>query len=340
MGLTIHYGLSSRTHSTAKAEALVKKVRQLALDLPFESVDNDIRHLGPDVCQRPLDDLRGNDRLFSAVLEGGKHVPIPWHRKQRGSILVQPLEIISFDTIPGPGSEWASFGLARYPAEVEATYCPMEDDQFTRTVTKGGCTHWEFDCERWRRWLLDNGHDRWDSPEDEKFQVKRKVKTRLASRWSYSTFCKTQYASNEECGGIPNFVRCHLCVIHLLDRIAKLPTMKADINDEGKYGRSYYTDDPWAKERVYTWHDGKYDVKALVQEIGEWNQMLAATFGALNDVLKSNGSSACLDAPITGFPDFEQLEFKGRKNHKYLAPFLTAMKQLADEQQAKKKAKR
>ena len=58
MGLTIHYGLTSRTRSTAKAKALVEQMRQLALDLPFESVDDQIRHLGPDVCQRPLDDLR------------------------------------------------------------------------------------------------------------------------------------------------------------------------------------------------------------------------------------------------------------------------------------------
>ena len=59
--------------------------------------------------------------------------------------------------------------------------------------------------------------------------------------------------------------------------------MKVEIDDEGKYGRSYYTDDPWAEERVYTWHDGKYDVKALVEEVGEWNEMIAATFGAINE---------------------------------------------------------
>ena len=64
-------------------------------------------------------------------------------------------------------------------------------------------------------------------------------------------------------------------MIHLLDRIAELPGMKVEINDEGKYGRSYYTDDPWAEERVYTWHDGQYDVKALVKEVGEWNEMRA-----------------------------------------------------------------
>jgi hypothetical protein len=113
MGLTIHYGLTSKTRSTEKAKALVERMRQLALDLPFESVDADVRHLGPDVCQRPLDDLRPDEVLFSTVLDGCKHVPIPWHRKQRGSITVQPLEIFSFWTVPGPGSEWASFGLAR-----------------------------------------------------------------------------------------------------------------------------------------------------------------------------------------------------------------------------------
>ena len=77
-----------------------------------------------------------NETLFSTVLDGCKHVDIPWHRKQRASVTVQPLEIFSFWTVPGPGSEWASFGLARYPAEIEVAYCPKDDDRFIRTVTK------------------------------------------------------------------------------------------------------------------------------------------------------------------------------------------------------------
>ena len=115
----------------------------------------------------------------------------------------------------------------------------------------------------------------------------------------------------------------------MLDRIATLPTMKVEINDEGKYGRSYYTDDPWAENRVFTWHDGKYDVKALVEEVGDWNEMIAATFGALSDVV--GGSPLGMESPISAFPDFEHLEFKGQQNHKYLAPFLQAMRQLADQ---------
>lgn len=264
MGLTIHYCLKSRTRSPEK---LVEQMRQLALDLPLESVDAEVKHYGPDVCQRPLDDLRPDETVFSAVLDGSKSVPIPWYRKQSASITVQPLEIVSFCTIPGPGSEWASFGLARYPAEIEVTYCPQDDDRFIKTIKAKGSTRWHFDWGLWERCLQRNGHSRWALPSEERFQEKRKIKTHLGG-WRYSTFCKTQYASDPECGGIPNFIRCHLCVIHLLDRIAKLPTMKVEIHDEGKYGRSYYTDDPWAEERVYTWHDGKYDVKALVERGG------------------------------------------------------------------------
>ena len=137
-------------------------------------------------------------------------------------------------------------------------------------------------------------------------------------------------------GGVPNFVKCHLCVIHLLDRIAALPTVKVETNDEGKYGRSYYTNDPWAEERVYTWHDGLYDVKALVQEVGEWNEMIAGQFGALSDVLKASGSGMGVESPITDFPDFEHLEFKGQQN---IGPFLEAMRQLAEQEQAKQAAK-
>jgi hypothetical protein len=334
VGLTIHYSLTSKTRSTERAKALVEQMRQLALDLPFESVDDKARHLGSDVCQRPLDDLRPDETLFATVLDGCKHADVPWHRKQRASVTVQPLEAVSFWTVPGPGSEWASFGLARYPAEVEVTYSPSDDDRFIRTVKKGCLTRWEFDWDKWNKWLVANGYHRYENPEDEKFQEKRKVKTKLGSGWHYSSFCKTQYASSQAEGGMPNFIRCHRCVIHLLDRIAELPGIKVEVNDEGKYGRSYYTDDWRVEKPVYTWHEGKYDVKALVEEVGEWNEMLAVMSGAINDVLHASESPVGMESPISAFPDFEHLEFKGRHNHQYLAPFLQAMKRLADERRA------
>lgn len=106
MGLTIHYSLSSKTRSADRAKALVEQMRQLALDLPFDSVDAQVQHLGPDVCQRPLDDLRSDQALFSTVLDASQHVAVPWHRKQQAHVSVQPLEVFSFWTVPGPGSEW------------------------------------------------------------------------------------------------------------------------------------------------------------------------------------------------------------------------------------------
>lgn len=112
-----------------------------------------------------------------------------------------------------------------------------------------------------------------------------------------------------------------------------MPTITVQTDDEGKYGRSYYTDDPWADLPVYTWHDGKYDVKALAEEVGDWNEMIAAKFGALNDVLRASGSDTTLQGPITEFPDFERLEFKGQQN---VGPFLEAMRQLADQERMKR----
>ena len=44
----------------------------------------------------------------------------------------------------------------------------------------------------------------------------------------------------------------------------------------GITARRIYTDDPSVPEPYYYLHDGKYDPKALAQEVGEWNEMIAA----------------------------------------------------------------
>ena len=99
MGLTIHYSLKSSTRSPRQAEALVERMRQLALDLPFDVVDGQINHVGPDVCQRPLDDLRDNQPLFSSVLDACQNVPIPWHVSgQQGPLGARRP---GHDTVPG-----------------------------------------------------------------------------------------------------------------------------------------------------------------------------------------------------------------------------------------------
>jgi hypothetical protein len=105
--------------------------------------------------------------------------------------------------------------------------------------------------------------------------------------WRWSSFCKTQYASNPECGGVQNFLRCHLTIVKLLDCAQSLGLVQ-DVCDEGDY---------WTKR----------DVQALAREVGEWNTMIAAFAGQMLDQLGDQVASA-----ITAFPNFEHLEARGR----------------------------
>lgn len=113
----------------------------------------------------------------------------------------------------------------------------------------------------------------------------KRIRTGLKG-WCWSSFCKTQYASNPDCGGMENFLRCHLSLVKLLDCAAELGLL-GEVNDEGEY---------WEKR----------DLPALVNEIGEWNNMMAGWAGRLKDAL---GEGAI--AEITKFPNFEHLEAKG-----------------------------
>jgi hypothetical protein len=105
--------------------------------------------------------------------------------------------------------------------------------------------------------------------------------------WHWSSFCKTQYASNPGCGGVPHFLRCHLTVIAMLDRAKELGCLER-VSDEGGL---------WEKR----------DLPALVEEIGSWNEMLAAFGGKLKDLLGDGVESA-----IVHYPNFEQLEAAGQ----------------------------
>jgi hypothetical protein len=115
------------------------------------------------------------------------------------------------------------------------------------------------------------------------------VKTGL-SGWRWSSFCKTQYASNPRCGGVPNFLKCHLTVIAMLDRAKQLGCLE-HVSDEGGF---------WEKR----------DLPALVQEIGSWNEMIAAFGGKLKDLLGDGPLN--LESEIAQFPNFERLEATGQ----------------------------
>ena len=117
---------------------------------------------------------------------------------------------------------------------------------------------------------------------------KRRLKTGLTG-WRWASFCKTQYASNPDCGGVENFLRCHLTVIALLDFAQSLGLVE-HVSDEGNY---------WEAR----------DAESLAKEVGAWNEMMAGFAGRLHDQLGANVESA-----ITQFPNFEHLEARGRRD--------------------------
>jgi len=120
----------------------------------------------------------------------------------------------------------------------------------------------------------------------------RRVATNLQG-WQWQSFCKTQYASNPNCGGLPNFLHCHVGLVKLLDYAAELGIL-ARVVDEGGY---------W-KNR---------DAAALVKQIEHWNQMMAGAVGQMKDTLEKLGEGTqSIMAEIVKFPNFEHLEAKGR----------------------------
>jgi hypothetical protein len=114
----------------------------------------------------------------------------------------------------------------------------------------------------------------------------KRIATKLKG-WSWSSFCKTQYASNPKCGGVQNFIRCHLCVVKVLSFIQATTLARVDVDDEGGY---------WQQR----------DIEALVKEVGSWNEFLAGFTSQLRDL-----HGKALESAITQFPDYEHLEAKG-----------------------------
>lgn len=148
MGLTIHYSLRSATRYIDDARPLVERLRQRALDLPFQRV-SDLIDLAGDACDYERRDRDDPHRwlLIQANQPIGRDGYV-YH--------VAPTRLFAFTTSPGDGSEPANFGLCRYPRSI---------------VGRDG----------------------------------RKVRTGLPSGWHWSSFCKTQYASNPDLGGMQSF---------------------------------------------------------------------------------------------------------------------------------------
>jgi len=117
---------------------------------------------------------------------------------------------------------------------------------------------------------------------------------RGSAGWSWSSFCKTQYASNPSAGDVANFLKCHLGLISVLDKAKELGILES-VMDEGKY---------WDNRHV----------EALIKEVGMWNRMVAGVYGRVRDGLEAAGGDArVIQAEIAKFRDFERLEMEGRR---------------------------
>lgn len=74
-------------------------------------------------------------------------------------------------------------------------------------------------------------------PDEERPGRNRKVATNLPG-WRWSSFCKTVYAGDPECGGPINFLKCHIMVVQLLKR-ARALGLAIDVSDESGYWESH-----------------------------------------------------------------------------------------------------
>src|SRR5712691_11509928 len=103
MGLTIHYSLKSN-QDAEQVKQTVYKMRQLALDLPFEEV-GEIVELQGEECNteaRRAESKNGdekNESLFWLLIQAGQHIQCPWNKHI--SRTINPTRIIAFNTFPG-----------------------------------------------------------------------------------------------------------------------------------------------------------------------------------------------------------------------------------------------
>lgn len=108
--------------------------------------------------------------------------------------------------------------------------------------------------------------------------------------WCWFDLCKTQYASNPQCGGLEHFLKCHLLIIQMLDEAQRLGIVQK-VSDDGTY---------WEQR----------DANALIKALDEHNALVAAIVGQLGDVLDRVGQGKA-QAPIASYPNFEYLEATG-----------------------------
>jgi len=110
------------------------------------------------------------------------------------------------------------------------------------------------------------------------------------SQWQWKDYCKTQYASNPDYGGLEHFLRCHLAIVKILEFCQQLGILQ-EVTDPSGY-----------------WEH--HNLEALLTSLRQHNILTAAMIGSAKDLLQPLGYTA--QAPILDRPDFEHLEAMGR----------------------------
>lgn len=106
--------------------------------------------------------------------------------------------------------------------------------------------------------------------------------------WSWKSFCKTQFASHPDLGGLENFLRGHLALVQLLDHASHLGILRS-VDDEGGY---------WDQR----------DLAALAGKVGDWNTMMA---GCAERLKAAFGEDIVM--PTERSADFEHRASEGRE---------------------------
>ncbi len=226
MGLTVHFTLLLPSAlSPDKATARIAALHQAIAKLPMRS-QTAVVLLDETRIQHALSE-RSQSPWRWAIIQYQRglsyrhdHLGIPYQVDRSESDvatfhrMLPAKHLVGFSCLPGEGCESLNLFVGSYPA---STLVDCVGNQHGYPSGK-------------RRLMMPKTH------------------------WLGSAFCKTQYASDPEAGGVTNFLRCHLLVIAALDA-AKAAGFEVLVNDEGGY---------WQHRNI----------PRLVREIADWNAFL------------------------------------------------------------------
>jgi hypothetical protein len=269
MGLTLYYEWKTQANSAA-ARRMIVKFRAMALRLPFDEVSEIYE-------QDPPDGKPAFCLYDDPFRQGWLYLPRTRGDGAEETVQVPGLHALFFH-VNVRGAETAAIGLASHPPVVL-----HREDVIERN---------DDGMERGRR--LGEG-DPVEFP------------TRRRGYYSWHSFCKTQYAANPTLGGEANFLRAHLSLIELLDRIGAAG-VRVRVRDDSRY----------AKHR---------DVDRLLRSLRDWDAIVATFVGRVSDALGEDPGTVV--APIRERPDFEHLEAKG----------IEVLRKMAARQRRRKKRK-